>query len=160
MSRGRAVPAWPKPGYMELVVAAAREWNLPPDYIASLQRWLPARALGAGARKFWGVRMDVIRRFVVRRIIICGRVQGVGFRAWTELMALERGVEGWVRNCRNGSVEALFAGPEEVVLTMIELCRQGPPGARVDAVDQREAGSADLALRRRGELFSVLGSVF
>ncbi len=43
---------WPKPGYMELVVAAARAWNLPADYIASLQRWLPARALRAGARKF------------------------------------------------------------------------------------------------------------
>jgi acylphosphatase len=64
-----------------------------------------------------------------------------------------------VRNCRDGSVEALFAGPEELVLTMIELCREGPPGARVDAIDQREASSEDLALRRRGELFSVLGSV-
>ncbi|MGD0027132.1 MAG: acylphosphatase [Xanthobacteraceae bacterium] len=102
--------------------------------------------------------MDGIRQFVARRITICGRVQGVGFRAWTEVMALERGVEGWVRNCRDGSVEALFAGPQEVVLTMIALCREGPPGARVDAIDQREAGSADLALRRRGELFSVLGS--
>jgi len=101
----------------------------------------------------------VIRRFVVRHVIICGRVQGVGFRAWTEVMALERGVEGWVRNCRDGSVEALFAGPEEVVRTMIELCREGPPGARIEAIDQREAGSADLALRRRGELFSVLRSV-
>jgi len=56
-------------------------------------------------------------------------------------------------------VEALFAGPEEIVLTMIELCREGPPGARVHAIDQREASSDDLALRRRGELFSVLGSV-
>jgi len=42
----------PKPGYMELVVAAGRAWNLPPDYIASLQRWLPARPLRAGAGKF------------------------------------------------------------------------------------------------------------
>jgi acylphosphatase len=64
-----------------------------------------------------------------------------------------------VRNCRDDSVEALFAGPEELVLTMIELCRDGPPGARVDAIDQREASSEDLALRRRGELFSVLRSV-
>jgi acylphosphatase len=86
-------------------------------------------------------------------------VQGVGYRAWTEVTAEERGVEGWVRNCRDGSVEALFAGPEELVLTMIELCRDGPPGARVDAIDQREASSEDLALRRRGELFSVLRSV-
>ena len=98
--------------------------------------------------------MDVIFQVVIR-----GRVQGVGYRAWTEVTALELGIEGWVRNCRDGSVEALFAGPEELVLTMIELCREGPPGARVDVIDQREASSEDLALRRRGELFSVLGSV-
>jgi len=89
-------------------------------------------------------------------IIIRGRVQGVGFRTWAELTALELGVEGWVRNCRDGSVEAMLAGPEEVVLTMVELCRQGPPGAKVEAVDQREAGADGLTLRRRGELFSVL----
>jgi acylphosphatase len=98
--------------------------------------------------------MDVIFQVVIR-----GHVQGVGYRAWTEVTAEERGVEGWVRNCRDGSVEALFAGPEELVLTMIELCREGPPGARVDAIDQREASAEDLALRRRGELFSVLGSI-
>ncbi|MGA8612976.1 MAG: acylphosphatase [Xanthobacteraceae bacterium] len=98
--------------------------------------------------------MDVIFQVVIR-----GRVQGIGYRAWTEVTAAERGVEGWVRNCRDGSVEALFSGPEEIVLTMIELCREGPPGARVDVIDQREASSEDLALRRRGELFSVLGSV-
>jgi len=93
---------------------------------------------------------------VIWRVIIRGQVQGVGFRAWTEITALELGVEGWVRNCRDGSVEALFAGTEEVVLTIIELCRQGPPGARVESIDQREAGTGDLALRRPGELFSVL----
>ena len=93
---------------------------------------------------------------VIFLIIIRGRVQGVGFRAWAEVTAEELGVEGWVRNCRDGSVEALLAGPEEVVLTMIEACHSGPPGARVEAVDQREAGPADLALRRPGDLFSVL----
>jgi acylphosphatase len=98
--------------------------------------------------------MDVIFQVVIR-----GRVQGVGFRAWTEMMAAEQGVEGWVRNRRDGSVEALFAGAAEVVLAMIELCRDGPPGARVEAIDQCEAGSEDLALRRRGEPFSVLSSV-
>jgi acylphosphatase len=97
--------------------------------------------------------MDVIFRVVIR-----GRVQGVGFRAWAEVTALELGVEGWVRNRRDGSVEAVLAGSEEVVLTMIELCRDGPPGADVQGVDQHEAGGAHLALRRPGELFSVLGS--
>ena len=95
---------------------------------------------------------------VTVHIIIRGRVQGVGFRAWAEMTAIERGLEGWVRNRRDGSVEAVFAGPEGVVRTMIEACRRGPPGSRVDAIDQREAGAEDLALRRRGELFSVLTS--
>jgi acylphosphatase len=95
--------------------------------------------------------MDVIWRVIVR-----GRVQGIGFRAWAEVTALELGVEGWVRNCRDGSVEAVLSGSEEVVLTMIEACRQGPPGARVEAIDQRDAEVDDLALRRCGELFSIL----
>jgi acylphosphatase len=95
--------------------------------------------------------MDVIFQVMIR-----GQVQGVGFRAWAEVTAVELGVEGWIRNCRDGSVEAVLAGSEEVILTMIELCRDGPPGARVVAIDQREAGPADLALRRSGEQFSVL----
>ena len=90
-------------------------------------------------------------------VIIRGAVQGVGYRAWAEITALELGVEGWVRNRRDGTVEALLAGPEETVLTMLELCRDGPPGARVEAVDQSDAGPDGLALRRSGELFSVLG---
>ncbi len=93
---------------------------------------------------------------VRRQVTIRGRVQGVGYRAWTEYTALERGLEGWVRNCRDGSVEALFVGEPDAVAAMIELCRRGPPGARVDRLDQREAGAADVALRRPGDLFSVL----
>ena len=95
--------------------------------------------------------MDVIFAVMIR-----GQVQGVGYRAWAEITALELGVEGWVRNCRDGSVEAVLAGTEESVLTMIELCRDGPAGARVVAVDQREAEPTDLSLRRPGDLFSVL----
>jgi acylphosphatase len=96
---------------------------------------------------------------VTRLVLIRGRVQGVGYRAWTEVTALERGLQGWVRNRRDGAVEALFIGPQHAVLAMIEACRSGPPGARVDFIDQREAGADELALCRRGELFSVLGSV-
>ena len=94
---------------------------------------------------------------VARLVVIRGRVQGVGYRAWAEVTALEHGLQGWVRNRRDGAVEALFAGPAEAVAAMIEACRQGPPGARVDAIDQRAADPSELALRRRGELFSVLG---
>jgi acylphosphatase len=96
---------------------------------------------------------------VIRRVVVSGRVQGVGFRAWTEYTALERGLQGWVRNRRDGSVEAVFIGPAERVTAMIALCHEGPAGARVATVDHREGGPEDTTLRRRGELFSVLGSV-
>jgi acylphosphatase len=95
--------------------------------------------------------MDVIRHVVIR-----GRVQGIGFRAWTEYTALERGLQGWVRNRRDGAVEALFAGTPDAVAAMIAVCNEGPRGARVDAIDQRDGTTAEFALRRRGELFSVL----
>jgi len=98
--------------------------------------------------------MDLIVRVVIR-----GRVQGVGYRAWAEYTAQERGVAGWVRNRRDGAVEALFAGMADDVLAMIEACREGPPGALVQAVDQLSADTDDLALRRGGEAFSVLSTV-
>jgi acylphosphatase len=93
---------------------------------------------------------------MVRRVVIQGRVQRVGYRAWTEHMALQRGLEGWVRNRSDGTVEAVFAGPASAVEGMIEACRGGPPGAQVDALDAREGGLDDVALRHRGEMFSVL----
>jgi len=92
----------------------------------------------------------------IRRVVVRGLVQGIGFRVWTEYTALEHGLEGFVRNRRDGSVEAVFAGAAEAVVAMIEACRRGPRGARVDALDQRDGGPDDLALRRPGELFSVL----
>lgn len=93
---------------------------------------------------------------IVRRLVIRGRVQRVGYRAWVEHVALQRGLEGWVRNRVDGTVEAVFAGPASVVEGMIEACRRGPPGAQVDALDQRDGDLDDVALRRRGEMFSVL----
>jgi acylphosphatase len=76
----------------------------------------------------------------VVRLRVRGRVQGVAFRAWTADMAEELGLCGWVRNRRDGSVEALFAGPREVVEEMIAQCREGPPAARVMAVEIEEEG--------------------
>ncbi len=93
---------------------------------------------------------------VIRHVIVHGRVQGVGFRAFVEYEALARGLEGWVRNRRDGSVEALLAGEAAVVADMIEACARGPLGARVDVQHQRDADGEDLKLRRPGELFSVL----
>jgi len=91
-------------------------------------------------------------------VVIRGRVQGVGYRVWTEVTALERGIEGWVRNRRDGSVEAVFAGDAEVVAAMILACNMGPPGSRVDHIEQREATHHEFSLRRPGELFSVLAT--
>src|SRR5262245_12961592 len=84
---------------------------------------------------YWGTRMSdaTLGHAIIRHLMIRGRVQGVGFRAWIEYTALERGLEGWVRNRRDGAVEAVIAGPAAAVAAMIEACRQGPPGARVDA---------------------------
>ena len=96
---------------------------------------------------------------VIRHVVISGWVQGVGYRAWTEYTALEAGIQGWVRNRRDGSVEALFVGPPDVVDAMIAACREGPRGSRVDRIDQREGTREEFALRRRGELFSVLATV-
>ena len=95
---------------------------------------------------------------VHRHVVIRGRVQGVGYRVWTEVTALERGLEGWVRNRRDGSVEAVFGGSEGDVAAMIAQCRRGPPGAWVDAIYQREATPDEIELRRGDELFSVLRS--
>lgn len=84
---------------------------------------------------------------VMRRIVVHGRVQGVGFRFWTQSAAQHRGLDGWVRNLREGTVEALFAGPAQVVAEMIADCGRGPPAARVTRLDQFDAGEAELGLR-------------
>lgn len=65
------------------------------------------------------------------RLHIKGRVQGVFFRAWTVREAERRGLAGWVRNLRNGSVEALFSGPDDGVDDMVAACKRGPEMARV-----------------------------
>jgi acylphosphatase len=92
----------------------------------------------------------------IRQVTIRGRVQGVGYRAWVEQAAKSLDLNGWVRNRRDGSVEALFAGPVEIVERMIGQCRRGPTAARVEAVDAHEAHADALNLREAGENFSVL----
>jgi acylphosphatase len=97
----------------------------------------------------------------VRHVVIRGRVQGVGYRAWLQHQALRLELEGWVRNRRDGSVEAVFGGSDEAVAAALDACHRGPPGARVDAVDQEDAetgGPALLRQRRDGERFSVLAT--
>ncbi len=69
------------------------------------------------------------------QVRIEGRVQGVGFRAFVEWNARELGLEGWVRNRRDGSVEAVFQGAAQGVADMLQRCRQGPPGSAVTRVE-------------------------
>lgn len=79
---------------------------------------------------------------VARRLCIYGRVQGVAYRAWAIETAERFGLAGWVRNRRDGSVEALIIGPEDAVTRMTEACRQGPPAARVERIEATEAPDA------------------
>ncbi len=75
---------------------------------------------------------DETRKAVLARIN--GRVQGVWYRGWTVETARALGLSGWVRNRADGSVEALFAGPEGAVDRMLAACQDGPPSARVSGV--------------------------
>ncbi len=72
-----------------------------------------------------------------------GRVQGVFFRANTLEKARESGLFGWVRNLRDGSVEALFEGEEEIIKKIIEWCRTSQPYARVDDIEVKWSESTD-----------------
>ncbi len=95
----------------------------------------------------------------IRHIVIRGRVQGVGYRAWTADEAVRLDLQGWVRNRRDGSGEALFAGPAERVADMIERCRGGPALARVEAIADLPADDSLMRLRQPGERFSMLPTV-
>lgn len=72
--------------------------------------------------------------WIAHRLIITGKVQGVGFRDWTVRSARRLGLNGWVRNRTDGSVEALVAGPAGDVELLLASVRRGPPNARVDSV--------------------------
>jgi len=72
---------------------------------------------------------------VRRRVIVHGRVQGVWFRAATEAEARAAGVAGWVRNRRDGCVEAVFEGDAESVSALVAFCGRGPRDARVDRIE-------------------------
>lgn len=76
--------------------------------------------------------MTARRQLLVR---LHGKVQGVWFRAWTEREARRLGLDGWVRNRSDGTVEALFAGPAAAVEEMLRLCGEGPPMAEVRRVE-------------------------
>jgi acylphosphatase len=87
---------------------------------------------------------------------IKGKVQGVGYRAFVELQAELLGLEGWVRNRRDGSVEAIADGTGDAVEALIRECWKGPPAARVRHVDVSDGDPKLLGLRPAGEKFGTL----
>ena len=85
------------------------------------------------------------------RLVITGRVQGVGYRMWAERAAVQLGIRGWVRNRIDGSVELLATGNGDAITALIEACRQGPRAAVVADVavsDAEDDGSAGFSARR------------
>ncbi len=88
--------------------------------------------------------------------MVRGRVQGVGYRAWCAREASALGLRGWVRNRKNGAVEAVFAGPASVVDAMVEACSRGPAGARVDDQLVHDTAETALAASGGGDDFRVL----
>jgi acylphosphatase len=86
-----------------------------------------------------------------------GRVQGVGFRAWVHHHAELNGLDGWVRNRRDGTVEAVFRGPDHLVEAMLKACGQGPRGSVVERIETLPGKDADIEQRAAGR-FEVLGT--
>ena len=85
-----------------------------------------------------------------RRVVVHGSVQGVFFRDSVRRLAERGGVSGWVRNNRDGTVEAVFEGEPEDVERVVEFCRTGPRGAHVDSVDvydETPEGEAGFSVR-------------
>ena len=80
-----------------------------------------------------------------RRVRASGEVQGVFFRDATRREATAHGVAGWVRNCGDGTVEAVFEGPPETVEALVEFCRGGPGHASVERVDVRSEAPEGLS---------------
>ena len=81
-----------------------------------------------------------------RHLLICGRVQGVAFRWSMCEAALEHGARGWVRNRRDGCVEAVVDGDDAAIAAMLRWARHGPRTARVERVDTRAATGAEAAM--------------
>ena len=96
---------------------------------------------------------------IIVHLVVHGRVQGVGYRAFVENEAKKRGLHGWVRNCADGTVESALAGATALVEDMIAVCRRGPFAARVDAVDRAPGDAHDLKVRAPGQAFSVLPTI-
>ena len=107
----------------------------PLDRVAGNGVW-PIRAHHPAAREdFPQLHRARIRRVIRRRVVVHGHVQGVFFRDSLRRLAQQRGVGGWAANRADGAVEAVFEGDPDAVERLVDFCRSGPRGARVDSVD-------------------------
>ena len=89
-------------------------------------------------------------------IIVHGLVQGVSFRAWTQHQAQLHGLSGWVRNRRDGTVEALFSGPGNLVEIVLKACQVGPAGSRVEKVEIIDGDRPEDTIPDRFEIRSTI----
>ena len=87
----------------------------------------------------------------MRKYRVTGRVQGVSFRFYTRKLAQDLGLKGWVRNCPDGSVEALAAGSEDRLTDFEEALRRGPAGARVSGLEVADADGDEV-----GDSFEIV----
>jgi acylphosphatase len=71
-------------------------------------------------------------------VFVSGTVQGVFYRSWTEETAMGLGLKGWVRNLPDGRVEAVFEGEKSKIRVVVELCRKGPPHAKVESIQVKK----------------------
>src|SRR5262249_7326443 len=117
---------------------------------------LGAVAMARRARQ--GHRGSGMSARVIRHVVIPGRVQGAGYRAFAEYTAPDHPLARCVRSGRDGGVEAVLAGPSAAVAQVVEAYRRGPPGARVDSIDERDGTPSELALSG-GARFAVLPTV-
>ena len=95
---------------------------------------------------------------VARRVVVHGRVQGVGYRFTMVGVASHAGVQGWVRNRRDGAVEVVVGGSPPAVEALVDRCRKGPPLSKVESIDISDAEVLDLGYRRPLENFSLLAT--
>jgi len=81
---------------------------------------------------------------ITKHVLVSGRVQGVGYRAWTQHEASLRDLAGWVRNCDDGRVEAILHGHPDAVSAMLDAMRQGPAMSQVDDIITRESEAPQI----------------
>jgi acylphosphatase len=89
-------------------------------------------------------------RPTVLHVRVHGIVQGVGYRHSMRAMAARLHLDGWVRNCRDGTVEAVVSGDAQAIDAMLHWCRRGPPDAAVERVDTRAGTDAEAAALQAG----------